>query len=77
MSKYNEIKAALLGAGTVGGGVSIPMARAISFPLNHFTIIFETVMPAISLQLISALYIFAALVSPLPSLIQRNQFNLL
>ena len=31
-------------------------------------------IPAISLQLISALYIFAALVSPLPSLIQRNQF---
>jgi hypothetical protein len=28
--------------------ISIPMARAISFPLNHFTIIFETVMPAIS-----------------------------
>ena len=31
-------------------------------------------IPAISLQLISALYIFAALVSPLPSLIPRNQF---
>ena len=27
---------------------SMPMAKAISFPLNHFTIIFETVIPAIS-----------------------------
>ena len=28
--------------------ISIPIANAISFPLNHFTIIFETVIPAIS-----------------------------
>ena len=28
--------------------ISNPMANAISFPLNHFTTIFDTVMPAVS-----------------------------
>ena len=28
--------------------ISSPIAKAISFPLNHFTIILETVIPAIS-----------------------------
>ncbi len=29
--------------------ISSPIAKAISFPLNHFTIVFETVTPAISI----------------------------
>ncbi|OPZ53579.1 MAG: hypothetical protein BWY89_01711 [Bacteroidetes bacterium ADurb.BinA012] len=28
--------------------ISSPIARASSLPLNHFTIIFETVIPAVS-----------------------------
>ena len=33
---------------TLARAISSPIARAISLPLNHLAIIFETVVPAIS-----------------------------
>ena len=54
--------------------ISKPIARAISFPLNHFAIDFETVVPAISQPQPNIMKPKQAILA-LPGMVIHHEFN--